>query len=29
MSQDSFSKGLDELMVPNGAEGFGCGGLHL
>ena len=29
ISQDSFSKGLNELIVPNGAGGFGCGGLHL
>ena len=29
ISQDSFSKGLDAVIVPNGAGGFGCGGLCL
>jgi len=27
--QDCFLKGKDELTVPNGAGGFGCGGLRL
>ena len=29
MSQDSLSKSLDEVIVPNSAGGLGCGGLRL